>query len=169
MKIDGYGQVLLSEQEAFEALYNGKIDSLADVFVEDIERYNHSRDINADQIPVLKKIEEFENLDDFDKTNQDNWFMPDEYRNFSLVDWLYSKCTDDRQIDRVNEELELFIQYNMLDVLYYCKYLVDTMRSNDCLWGVGRGSSVASYVLFLIGIHKIDSLAYQLDINEFLK
>ena len=51
----------------------------------------------------------------------------------------------------------------------YLKYLVDTMRDNQVIWGVGRGSSVASYVLYLIGIHKIDSMYYDLPINEFLR
>jgi DNA polymerase III alpha subunit len=57
----------------------------------------------------------------------------------------------------------------MFDLLFYLKYLVDTLRENKVLWGVGRGSSVASYVLYLIGVHKIDSLKYNLDIAEFLK
>jgi DNA polymerase III alpha subunit len=94
--------------------------------------------------------------------------MPKQYCP-NLINELYDKCTTSEQITRVTQELELFIQHNMLEVLYYCKYLVDTMRENKILWGVGRGSSVASYVLYLIGIHKIDSLRYDLDITEFLK
>jgi len=34
---------------------------------------------------------------------------------------------------------------------------------------VGRGSSVASYCLYLLGVHKINSLKFDLDIKEFLK
>jgi DNA polymerase III alpha subunit len=49
------------------------------------------------------------------------------------------------------------------------KYVVDTLRNNQVVWGVGRGSSVASYVLFIIGVHKIDSVKYKLPINEFFK
>jgi DNA polymerase III alpha subunit len=82
---------------------------------------------------------------------------------------LYDLCATDEQKDRVNEELELFIQHGMLDLLFYLKYLVDTMRSNNIVWGVGRGSSVASYVLYLLGVHKVDSIKYGLDIREFLK
>ena len=48
-------------------------------------------------------------------------------------------------------------------------YFVDTLRANNVVWGVGRGSSVASYVLFIIGVHKIDSVKYKLPINEFFK
>jgi DNA polymerase III alpha subunit len=49
------------------------------------------------------------------------------------------------------------------------KYIVDTLRKNQIVWGVGRGSSVASYALYLIGVHKIDSVKYDLPIGEFFK
>jgi len=57
----------------------------------------------------------------------------------------------------------------MFNLLKYLKYLVDTMRDNNIVWGVGRGSSVASFVLFLMGVHKINSLYYDIPIEEFLK
>jgi len=57
----------------------------------------------------------------------------------------------------------------MFVLLQYLKYLVDIMRKQNIVWGVGRGSSVASFVLFLIGVHKINSLYYDLNIDEFLK
>ena len=57
----------------------------------------------------------------------------------------------------------------MIELLHFMKYLVDTLRKNNVVWGVGRGSSVASYILYLIGVHKVDSIKYNLDINEFLK
>jgi len=60
-------------------------------------------------------------------------------------------------------------KYNMLDVLKFLKYLVDFMQQENLVFGVGRGSSVASYVLFLLGVHRIDSIKYNLDITEFLK
>ena len=94
--------------------------------------------------------------------------MPNSYCP-NLVEMLYGMCTTSEQTDRVSLELELFIQHNMMDLLYYLKYLVDTMRENNIVWGVGRGSSVASYVLYLLGVHKVDSIKYELDIKEFLK
>ncbi len=51
----------------------------------------------------------------------------------------------------------------------YLKYLVDTMKDNKVIWGVGRGSSCASYVLYLLGIHRVDSMFYNLDVEEFLR
>ena len=172
MVVDTYGRVELSELEAFEALYAKKISDLSDVYIDldqVISQYNFARNINADRIPALTKLETLTlSIEEFDKNNQQQWFMPREYCS-NLVEILYSMCKTEEQTDRVSTELELFIQYGMYDLLYYLKYLVDTMRKNNILWGVGRGSSVASYVLFLIGVHKIDSIKYQLDITEFLK
>lgn len=173
MKINEYGQVTITTDEAFQSLYAGKINTLESVFVDndtEISKYNSARLINADRIAELKTlIESNLPIKDFDKLNQNNWFMPDEYKVFEIADFLLDQCQTKEQEDRVIEELALYFQYNMIDVLRYCKYLVDTMRTNNILWGVGRGSSVASYVLYLIGIHKIDSIKFDLDINEFLK
>ena len=58
---------------------------------------------------------------------------------------------------------------NLYPILQVLIYIIDTMRNNDIVWGVGRGSSVASYVLYILGVHKVDSLKYNLDIKEFLK
>ena len=86
-----------------------------------------------------------------------------------MVEFLYGQCTTDEQRDRVSQELELFISNGMYDVLHVMKYVVDTLRANNVVWGVGRGSSVASYVLHIIGVHKIDSIKYNIPIEEFFK
>jgi DNA polymerase III alpha subunit len=95
--------------------------------------------------------------------------MGDAYKDLDIETWIMQRCDTDTKMRRAQDELVLFRQHNMIDVLRYCKYLVDIMRYNNIVWGVGRGSSVASYVLYLIGIHKIDSIKYDLDIKEFLK
>jgi DNA polymerase III alpha subunit len=168
---DQYGRVELTEQEAFEALYTKKLETLQDICINNnTELFNSARDTNADKIPLLKKLEALDiTVEQFDKNNQAQWFMPEEYRLYDIVDWLYSQCRTMEQKNRVTEELKLYAQHDMIMVLKYFKYLVDTMRKNKILWGVGRGSSVGSYVLFLIGAHKIDSMRYNLDINEFLR
>tara|TARA_B110000858_G_scaffold154045_1_gene175687 strand:+ start:38 stop:505 length:468 start_codon:yes stop_codon:yes gene_type:complete len=70
---------------------------------------------------------------------------------------------------RVEMELALYEARKLYPVLQLMIYIVDTLRKNNLVWGVGRGSSVASYILYLIGIHKIDSVKYNLNIEEFLK
>jgi DNA polymerase III alpha subunit len=98
-----------------------------------------------------------------------NWFVPYEYKTMDILDWLYQQCPTPEIRERVVEELRLFTKHDMIPVLKTMKYVVDTLRANNVVWGVGRGSSVASYVLFIIGVHKIDSVKYKLPINEFFK
>jgi DNA polymerase III alpha subunit len=86
-----------------------------------------------------------------------------------IAQWVLDQCKVQAELQRVAQELFLFQERNLFPLLCYLKYLVDTMRKHGVVWGVGRGSSVASYVLFLIGVHKIDSLYYDLPIDEFLK
>jgi len=172
MKINSYGQVEVTADEAFQSLYSGKINNLDHVYIEGKERdqFNQARDLNGDRFAQLEQLVlPTSTVEDFDRLNQEQWFMPHEYKTYDIVDWLYCECRTLEQKDRVTEELILFAQHNMIDLLKYIKYLVDTMRKNNIVWGVGRGSSVASYVLYLIGIHKVDSIKYELDIKEFLK
>jgi DNA polymerase III alpha subunit len=153
-------------------LYAGKIKTLDNILVNgDVAQYNRSRLLNADRIPELIVSEDLSDtsIELFDEANQCDWFMPEEYQSFPIVDWLYEQCSTKQERDRVDAELILFVQHGMFDLLFYLKYLVDTMRENKIVWGVGRGSSVASYVLYLMGVHRINSIKYNLDINEFLK
>ena len=95
--------------------------------------------------------------------------MPQQYKDMDIAQFVLEQCQDDSELQRAGMELLLFQERDMFDLLKYLKYLVDTMRENNIVWGVGRGSSVSSFVLYLIGIHKINSLYYDLSIEEFLK
>jgi len=175
MRSDNYGQIILNTDDAFEALYSGKIKSLDKILfdnTEEIKQFNAAVKKNFENTPLLKIYQEPSNVDSielFDESNQCTWFMPEEYSSFPIHQWLIDQCKTKEELNRVDAELLLFIQHGMFDLLFYLKYLVDTMRENQIVWGVGRGSSVASYVLYLLGVHKIDSIKYKLDINEFLK
>jgi DNA polymerase III alpha subunit len=95
--------------------------------------------------------------------------MPEEYKAIDVQNWVLNKCTTDKEIARASQELIEFKKRDMNNLLCYMIYLVDFMRENNIVWGVGRGSSVASYVLYLIGVHKIDSIQFDLDWREFLR
>ena len=97
------------------------------------------------------------------------WFIPKDYKNLDIDSWLFEQCKTQEETDRVTQELELFKKHNLHDVLQVMKYIVDTLRSQNVVWGVGRGSSVSCYCLYLIGIHKVNSIKYDLPINEFFK
>jgi DNA polymerase III alpha subunit len=97
-----------------------------------------------------------------------NWLVPKEYTDMDIESFLLNKCPIDNQ-NRLKLELELFKQHNMLDILNVMHYIVEVLRKNNIVWGVGRGSSVACYALYLLGVHKIDSIKYSLPIEEFFK
>ena len=98
-----------------------------------------------------------------------NWNMPLEYKEMNIQEYLISKCATKQEQDRVILEMNEYSERGMIPVLKFLKYLVDACNKNNVVLGVGRGSSVASYCLFLLGVHCIDSIKYELDIKEFLK
>jgi DNA polymerase III alpha subunit len=108
-------------------------------------------------------------VEDFDHENQGQWLMPDEYKNLDIAEHVLSLCESEAALQRVGEELLLYQARDLFDLLRYLKFLVDVMQEHNLIWGVGRGSSVASYVLYLLKIHRIDSLHYNLDMAEFLR
>ena len=173
MNTSKFGEIVLDENDIFQGLYTGKINDLSSVNIQNqslIDQFNLACAMNADSVANLEPFEsKFETQEEFDKNNQEQWFMPDEYKNIDIEEYILNQCTSEDEFARVGEELLLFHQHNMIEVLKYLKYLVDTMRSNNVMWGVGRGSAVASYCLYLLGVHRIDSLKYNLDITEFLR
>jgi len=106
---------------------------------------------------------------EFDRERQNRWFMPEQYKNMDIAQHVLDLCTTQAQLQRAGEELLLFQERGLFDLLKYLHYLVTVMRENRIIWGIGRGSSVASYVLYLLGVHRIDSMFYDLDPREFLR
>ena len=108
-------------------------------------------------------------VDEYDLMNQHRWLMPEEYQQLDIAQHVIDCCKTEDEMQRAGKELLMFQERNLFNLLRYLKYLVDTMRANNIVWGVGRGSSVASYVLYLLGVHRIDSMYYDLDPGEFLR
>lgn len=174
MKINNFSEVILTKAELFDALYRGTVLNNSEIYLDnadEVARYNASIDRNADKIGKIKTQDTIPVLStlEYDSINQHKWFIPQHYKEFPILEWLLSQCSCADQQSRVKEEFVLFEKHNMVNVLLYLKFLVDTMRNHKIIWGVGRGSSVASYILFLIGVHKIDSIKFNLDIREFLR
>jgi len=166
MRLDKFGIPVYSSDEIVEIIYKGKSDILQNVLVDDD---NHIQKYNSVSNTPLKIYQELDiSIEDFDQSLQKTWFMPDEYQNMDIEGFLVNVCPKENY-QRLIEELQEFRDRNMLDLLRWLKYFVDTCKKNQVIWGVGRGSSVASYVLFLIGVHRIDSIKYNLDWREFLR
>ena len=171
MKINMYGQAILSGDNLRELLLQGKnIGHLNVVRDEDIQLYEQYQDILLRQKTIfLDAPEEVLTFDGFHLQKADEWIFPLEYQQIDVHAFLLGKCNTQQEIDRVNEEYVLYLERDLVMLLRLFIFLVDFMRKNKFIWGVGRGSSVSSYILYLIGIHRVNSLKYGFDIKDYLK
>jgi len=168
-KINDHGDVIFTEQEAIDLLYTNPDFDISKLFFEHTEQYNDAiKQIGVDLTPI-NTAPKRKPPAEFDTINIGNWHMPDKYYQINVLEWLLDKCQNDEEKMRVQTEYDLFEKKKFVKVLQFLIYFVDTLRANNIVWGVGRGSSVASFCLFLIGVHKINPMLYSLDIKEFLR
>jgi DNA polymerase III alpha subunit len=175
MYTDNLGRITFSSKDLIREIYKDNLEKLdsAYVFIDDSDYAKYIQFLTDNglrdwPIPLPEDRTEID-ITSFDSLNQHSWLMPLEYKEYPVASYLLGLCTTAEEKARVEMELKLFKEHNMMDLLCFLKFLVDKLRENTILWGVGRGSSVASYCLYLMGIHKINSLKYDLDIREFLK
>lgn len=170
-RVDAWGRVILTETGLLEMFYKGLANG--EIIADDtkgVAEYNswcETFDHPEKKLPIYTSLPE--TPDEYHARLQSDWLMPEEYKNIDVEEILHSRCTTQNQHDRVDFELSLYMKHQMYDVLRLLLYIVDTLKAKNVFWGVGRGSSVASYCLFLLGVHRIDSLKYDLQFKEFIK
>lgn len=168
MITDKYGQQVYSEKDIFDLYLSDPNITLKNVLTSD--KINFDTELGIDNAPkLIEYISSNLSVEEFDNNAISTWYFPDTYKEFDIAQYVLNQCKTDAELQRAGQELLMFQERNMFVLLQYLKYLVDTMRENNIVWGVGRGSSVASFVLYLIGVHRINSLYYDLSIDEFLK
>lgn len=172
MKNNQYGEIVLDEDDLCDLIMQGR----------DLTQMKCVIDRSVDIESAIQLLEDpgqlmlwtFPNdsdisVPDWDHVQQSNWHMPEEYKQLDIAEHVVAMCDTPEQLQRVGHELLLYQERGLFDLLRYLTYLVDVMKQNNVIWGVGRGSSVASYVLYLLGVHRIDSMYYDLDVGEFLR
>lgn len=171
MNIDKFGQQIFSSADILNLYLRGH-----DLAVMQLMQVDHTVDLESaamilDNVPTFIRYNELadQSVEEFDHRCQNTWYMPEQYRNMDIAEHVLSLCATEAELQRCGQELMLFQERDLFDLLRYLVYLVDIMRKNQLIWGVGRGSSVASFVLYKLGVHRIDSLYYELDPEEFLR
>ena len=168
MRTDIYGQPIYTENDICDLYMSDTQRQIKKIYVD--KDINFLDILDLENIPnIVKYTDPNVPVNVYDKTLQKQWLMPEEYKTLDIAKYVLLLCKTDQELQRVGHELLLFQERDMFDLLRYLKYLVDVMRENNIVWGVGRGSSVSSYVLYLLGVHRINSLYYDLPIEEFLK
>ena len=164
------GHLSLPPERLFDAISRGISPSLLHPthVTEDVLQYNKM--VNKDQHFNVKHHVDTLSLE---------WSYPAAYKSidvegfvFDILEQEIDGMTKDEKLKRINRtvhELDLFFAYSLSDVLKLMIFIIDTFEKRGIVWGVGRGSSVSSYVLYLLGVHDVDSVEYDLPIEDFLR
>ena len=173
MKQNNHGEMIFNEDDVCDLLMRGRtVESLKRTLVDASVSLEKSA-LLLDCMPALVNYDtltkEPESLEVFDRRLQQSWHMPQEYKDMDIAEYILGLCSTKAELQRCGHELLLYQERDLFNLLKFLKYLVDIMTDNRVIWGVGRGSSVASYVLYKLGVHRIDSMFYELDVEEFLR
>lgn len=103
-----------------------------------------------------------------------NWMIPVEYQEIDIIDLSVCKLHDigllsDEYNERLEYELYEMDKRGMFPFIRCVYYIIEQLRENGIVWGVGRGSSCASLVLFVLGINRVDPVKYNIPVGEFIK
>jgi DNA polymerase III alpha subunit len=171
LKTDSNGIPIFSNKNLIDMIYTGHVDKCHVVLCDandEIGKFNvHAKEFGTKGLQTYIPIDVDQKQ--FDNVCQSEWFMPDEFKNLDVYSFLEQKCNNEVEVKRLDDEYKEFEKRDMINLLRYMVYLVDYMRNNNILWGVGRGSSVSSFVLYLIGVHRINPIQFDLDWREFLR
>ena len=163
---DKFGQYIYNENDVLDLVMREIDIEHTNLLVTELDTKQLN---NAFGTITTEYTEPTETLLEFDTNNQKNWYMPDGYKQLDIAEYVLSLCTTQEELQRCGVELLMYQDRNLFNLLRYLKYLVDTMKENNIIWGVGRGSSVSSYILYKMEVHKVDSMFYNLDVGEFLR
>lgn len=170
MRTNDFGEIVLDDNDICDLIMQGK--SLSDfkhIMVDPTVQTDNIEKISSDPISFAAPSPDNMPVDQYDEECQKKWFMPTEYYDLDIAEYVLSLCTSQEELQRCGKELLLYQEKDLFGLLAYLKFLVDTMTENGIIWGVGRGSSVSSYVLYKLGVHKIDSMYYDLNPEDFLR
>jgi DNA polymerase III alpha subunit len=109
------------------------------------------------------------------------WRLPENYRMLNLenriVGTFMSRSDEflkkygvekyDEAVLRIQAEYEQIEQRGMVEFMRTIIYVLDTFREKGIVWGVGRGSSCACYILFVLGLHAVDCVLHEIPLEEF--
>jgi hypothetical protein len=172
MKTNQHGQMIFNETDLVDLIMRGFDPSGFDGMIVDSSVDLETAALMLDNVPRLiayNDLMETIPTEEFDHRCQSRWYMPDSYQHLDIAEHVLSLCATDAELQRCGEELLLFQERDLFNLLRYLKYLVDVMTQHNLIWGVGRGSSTASFVLYKLGVHQINSMYYELDPAEFLR
>lgn len=104
-----------------------------------------------------------------------NWQIPSKFANLDisqyLIDVLENRFALNADFLKYQERLQIELNEihvrSLSNLIRALIFVIDYFKTNNVVYGVGRGSSCASLALFLIGVHCIDPIKYSISHLEF--
>ena len=126
--------------------------------------------INAEIEKLISKESHFVEIPSYDSVES---LLSNEHSIKDKVTAPRDETPLDKHIERLKEELDYFVGHNSTNsnhtsLLVVLNRMVDKMKDDGIVWS-GRGSSCSSYVLYLIGVHDVNPIKYDIDFTEFTK
>lgn len=102
------------------------------------------------------------------------WTIPKKYLELDLYEicaaaLMARGLVNEEYVGRLTWELDQMEQREMFPFVRCLLYVTDQFHKEGVVWGVGRGSSCASLVMFLLRINRIDPVKYDIPAEEFFK
>jgi len=169
MKQNNVGELIYTQEDVCDLVMKGHTPAeLSRMIVDSTVDLTYLTEL-LDPVPQWTHEQEHINPAEFHAQQQATWHMPEQYRSMDIAAHVLGLCSTEAELQRCGKELLLYQERGLFNLLRFMVYMVDTMTEHKIIWGVGRGSSVASYVLYKLQVHRIDSLYYNLDVEEFLR
>jgi len=152
-----------------KALSGEIFTNLPALFHEDIKRYN----IKAPDSRITVWEDDGKFCGPEESTYE--WSIPKKYLNLDIEKFTTEKFVglgfagNTTYEERLIWELEQMREQEMYPFVRCLIYVIDEFRKHEILWGVGRGSSCSSLVMFVLGINRVDPIKYNIDPKEFFK
>jgi len=169
MRTDKFGQQIFNKDEITDILMRINNTSPGPFLVENINNIEQINELVGYEAFIDYSNNTIQTIKEFDESNQSEWFMPTIYKEMDIAKYILDLCDNQAELQRCGEELLMYQDRDLFNLLRYLVYLVDKMEAHNIIWGVGRGSSVASFVLYKLKIHRVNSMYYKLSIDEFLR
>jgi len=166
------GEVVAKHDLLVKQALSGEVfTSLRAIAHPDIKQYNIS---SGFENPI--EIWEDSGQDTMTGPSEDtfSWTIPKKFLNLDVGELCITaledkRLTDDIYIERLSWELKKMDEKNMHQFVRCLLYVTHQFKEKGVLWGVGRGSSCASLIMYLLGINKVDPVKYGIPAEEFFK
>lgn len=153
------GKSLIDSFEYSRRIFEGK----------DVDGFFCLRDVDSEKYDMIENMSISCGMEEVE-------FIPPDHSAEQNIDLLLESIENserytgtEEEDQRISEEIEFFLKENQIAFVLKCKELIDKFIENGVVWGVGRGSACASYVLYLLRINDVDPLKYDIPFSELSK